>query len=114
MLVHDDCPRMNWKMAVAVVEGLVTGNDGGVYSASIRTRSGVTNRPVMKLYPLEVTDKTDAELICKEKTIVESCESPTTIRPKHDVAQRAAEQIAEWAKRIRLSRIVNTSSNTLL
>ena len=98
MLVHDDCPRMNWKMAI--VEGLVTGNDGRVRSATIRTSSGVTNKPVMKLYPLEVTDKTDAELICQEKTIVESCESPTTIRPRRHAAQRATEQIAEWVQRI--------------
>ena len=110
MLVHDDCPRMNWKMAI--VEGLVTGNDGRVRSATIRTRSGVTNRPVMKLYPLEVTDKTDAELIRKEKTIVESFESPTTVRPRCDAAQSATEQIAEWVECIRapwrMSRIVNT------
>jgi len=110
VLVHDDCPRMNWKMAI--VEGLVTGNNGKLRSASICTRSVVTNRPVMKLYPVEVTDKTDAKLIRKEKTIVESCESPTKIRPRRHAAQRAAEQIAEWVQRIRgprrMLRIFNT------
>ena len=50
VLVHDDCVRVNWKLAV--IEGLVEGNDGLVRSATIRTRNGVTNRPVLKLYPV--------------------------------------------------------------
>ena len=53
MLVHDECPRINWKLAV--IEGLTTGNDGIVHSANIQTKTGVTNRPMLKLYPLEVT-----------------------------------------------------------
>jgi len=98
VLVHDDCPRINWKMAV--VEDLVTGKDGKVHSATICTRSGVTNRPVMKFYPLEVTDKSDAELIREENAIVDSCDSPATNRPRHGAAQRERQQIAEWVERI--------------
>ena len=41
VLVHDDCPRINWKMAV--VEGLVKGGDGLVRSVNIRTKNGATN-----------------------------------------------------------------------
>jgi len=33
MLVHDECPRFNWKLAV--IEGLTMGNDGMVCSANI-------------------------------------------------------------------------------
>ena len=47
VLIHDDCPWINWKMAV--IESVVTGNDGEVRSANIHTKSGITNRPVMKL-----------------------------------------------------------------
>ena len=54
MLVHDDCPQINWKMAV--VENLVKGNDGLVRSVSIRTKNEATNRPVSKLYPLELSE----------------------------------------------------------
>ena len=51
--VHDDTKRINWRLAV--VESLITGNDGLVRAANIRTSTGRTNRPLAKLYPLEVT-----------------------------------------------------------
>lgn len=53
--VYDDHPRVRWKLAV--IERLIPGNDGLVRSAVIRTKDGVTNRPIVKLYPLEVTVK---------------------------------------------------------
>jgi len=96
VLVHDDCPRINWKMAV--IESVVTGNDGGVRSANIRTRSGVTNRPVTKLYPLEVTDSDDIELIRDETANKDSCDSVPSIRPQRGAAQRARKQIADWVE----------------
>ncbi|XP_063415855.1 uncharacterized protein LOC134697506 [Mytilus trossulus] len=52
--VHDDKPRIKWK--TAVVEEVVTGNDGLVRSAIIRTNSGQTSRPIVKLYPLEINE----------------------------------------------------------
>ena len=54
VLLHDDCPWINWKMAV--VKNLVKGNDGLVRSVNIWTKNGVTNRPVSKLYPLELSE----------------------------------------------------------
>ena len=53
MLIHDDVPRTKWKMAV--IEQLIRGNDGYVRAATIRYHSGRTNRPISKLYPLEVS-----------------------------------------------------------
>jgi len=53
VLVHDDTPRINWRFAV--VEDTIAGEDGLVRAANIRTSTGRTNRPVSKLYPLEVT-----------------------------------------------------------
>ena len=80
---------------MAVVESLVTGKDNGAHSASIRSRNGVTNRPVTKLYPLEVTDKSDVELI-----IEDASDTVTTNRLRRDAAQRARQQIAKWVERI--------------
>ena len=53
VLIQDDTPCMNWKLAV--VERLNKGADGLTHSADIRTSTGRTNRPIAKLYPLEVT-----------------------------------------------------------
>ena len=44
VLVHDDKPRLNWKLAV--IEELLTGNDGLVRAANIRTGNHITSRPI--------------------------------------------------------------------
>ena len=53
VLVHDDIPRVKWRLAV--VEDVIAGEDGLIRAANIRTSTGKSNRPVTKLYPLEVT-----------------------------------------------------------
>ena len=53
VLIHDEGPRLDWKLTV--VEELIVGGDGLVQAAIIRTSSGKTNRPIVKLYPLEVS-----------------------------------------------------------
>ena len=53
VLVHDEGPQINWKLAV--VEELLPGRDGYVHAINIRTKGGTTNRPVARLYPLEIT-----------------------------------------------------------
>ena len=40
---------MQWKLAV------VKGGDGLIRATDLRTNSGKTNRPIVRLYPLEVT-----------------------------------------------------------
>ena len=57
--IHDDSPRNTWK--VAVIDSLVYGKDGLARSAVIRTRSGLTNRPIVKLYPLEINQKGESD-----------------------------------------------------
>ena len=52
VIVHDDKPRLLWNLAV--VESLIRGDSGNVYSANIRTSQGKPNRPIRTLYPLEV------------------------------------------------------------
>ena len=53
MLVHDDTPRVKWRLAV--IEDVLVGEDGLIRAVNIRTSTGKTNRLVTKLYPLEVT-----------------------------------------------------------
>jgi uncharacterized phage infection (PIP) family protein YhgE len=51
--VYDNTPRVKCKLAM--VDELITGNDGLVRSAKIHTASNkITTRPVTKLYPLEL------------------------------------------------------------
>lgn len=54
--VHDDfTKRINWKIALVV--DLTTGRDGLTRSALLRLSNGtITNRPITKLYPLEVCE----------------------------------------------------------
>ena len=54
VLVHDDTPQVDWRMAV--IEELITGNDGLVRAAKIRTAKRRTNRPITKLVSLERYD----------------------------------------------------------
>lgn len=51
--IHDDnLPRNRWLLGV--VEDLIVGNDGQVRAARVKSRSGMTTRPIAKLYPLEL------------------------------------------------------------
>ena len=53
MIIHDDKPRLYWKLAI--VENLIKGNDGLVQAANVRIENYMTTRPIVKLYPLEVS-----------------------------------------------------------
>ncbi|XP_065886661.1 uncharacterized protein [Dysidea avara] len=108
VLVHDDCPHIDWKLAVT--EGLTTGNDGMVHLANIRTKNGVTNRPVTKLYPLKVTS--DAGSIQDQMTDVHDNDdqgdktvsdsgAQVDARPRRKAAEQARQQITEWVECIR-------------
>ena len=49
--VYDNIPHTKWKLAV--VDEIITGNDGLVRAAKIHTASNkITTIPVTKLYPL--------------------------------------------------------------
>jgi hypothetical protein len=57
--IHDERPCTNGKLGL--VKELVRGKDGLVRSVRIKTRTGETTRPIVKLYPLEIsTDDTTA------------------------------------------------------
>ena len=85
---------------MAVVEDLVTGNDGLSRSAVIRTKNGVTNRPITKLYPLELTEGRDAEVNNSDQPptteMRQDSDSPTVGRPRRNAAQQARLKVAKW------------------
>ena len=60
MLIHDEGPRINWRLAV--IRDLIMGGDGLVRAADIQTSTGRTNRLITKLYPLKVTANTETEV----------------------------------------------------
>ena len=99
VLVHDDKPRINWKLAV--IENFIEGEDGQIRAAHIRTATGKTNRPIAKLYPLEVraTTRADNPVETKE-SIIHNENSPEDRmeRPIRAAAKNALRQISNWAK----------------
>ncbi|CAG2234601.1 unnamed protein product [Mytilus edulis] len=89
--VHDDKTRIKWKKAV--VEEVVTGNDGLVRSSIIRTNSGRTSRPIVKLYPLEINEVTPSDEYMEETN---NDEIPTRTLPLRKASIRAKEIIKSW------------------
>ena len=68
-----------------------------IHSADIRTSTGKTNRPIVKLYPLEVTTN-DTEPV--NTTAVEEQDGRVSVnRPsRRTAAKKATRQISEWTK----------------
>lgn len=52
VLIHDESPRNKWPLSV--IEELIPGGDGAVRAVRVRTKRGITTRPITKLYPLEI------------------------------------------------------------
>jgi len=101
VLVHDDCKRIYWKLAI--IESLIYGKDNLVRAANIRTSNGTTNRAITKLYPLEV--RASSEFCDKETTANDRDECGSTgieesehsvNRPQRDSARRARIQTRLW------------------
>ena len=51
--IHQESPNVNWK--IRIVTDVVRDNDRLIRSAHVKTNTGETTRPIVKLYPLEVT-----------------------------------------------------------
>ena len=103
MQIHDDGPRLSWRLAV--IEELLTGNDGLVRAANIRTSTGRTNRPIVKLYPLEVasveTTVSPTLQPADKNTEEESLEPTLEKRLTRLAAGREKHRISEWIQAIR-------------
>ena len=100
VLVHNDSTRVHWRLAV--IESLNKGADGLVRSANIRTATGRTNRPIARLYPLEVTAATEAtaKSVPPEKTSEIPIEDHFK-RPVREAARRGKENIKQWTTTLR-------------
>ena len=107
VLVQDDGPRINWRLAV--VEELIVGRDGLVRAAHIRTVNGRTNRPISKLCPLEVcsteTQTDNTSEVSTDQLVPTDVESPAAdttevklTRPQRASKKKAEQQILTWIR----------------
>ena len=95
VLVHDNGPRANWRLAV--IEDVVTGNDGLIRSVKIRTSTGRTNRLISRLYPFEVSCEEDLKQTSQHSTddqttgdsVRSKCVYSQDVRPTRAAALKA-------------------------
>ena len=90
---------------------MIVGGDNLVRTAIIRTSTGETNRPITKLYPLEVrADKLSNDPIEDHKESSESELQTSTIastcdqRVQRESAKKATNRMAEWIQALRAPR----------
>ena len=95
--VHDEGPRVNWRLAV--ITKLLVGGDGLIHAAEIRTSTGTTNRPIAKLFPLEVNSTTDSiqHVLEPQKRPAEETR-PGSTRPLRQSARRATDKMSKWIR----------------
>ena len=100
VIVHDDTPRMMWKLAV--IEELIVGRDGLTRAAMIKTANGTTSRPIAKLYPLELASGQGNHTVevNENSGTLDSDSGPTSEgrRPSRAAARRATDKVKEWAR----------------
>ena len=119
MIIYDESPRLKWHLAV--VQELKHGNDNLVRSATIRTVNGLTNRPISKLYPLQVNAGTDVSE-GKSKDIAEEEDDDcinmpeaepkplSSVRPQRSAAVKARARVSKWNKILQGAEGVMTDS----
>ena len=98
VLIHDDTPRIQWKLAI--IEQVNKGADGLIRSANVRTSSGKTNRPIARLYPLEVT-ASDISSVNDDNGPREKLSTSTEETPQRQVRRAAVkgrQKIQQWIR----------------
>ena len=98
VIIHDDAPRAGWKLAV--VEKLITGSDGVTRAAEIRTARGTTNRPIVRLIPLEVNEQSETRNWTQVISQNDS-EGIQADRPTRLATLTARNKIKQWTDEIR-------------
>ena len=93
LIHHDKKPKLHWPLGV--ITELHPGKDGLVRYVSLQTSRGITNRPLFKLYPLEISHEFES---LPEKTensdkSVSSNERPT--RRAKEVAKQKIRTLAQ-------------------
>ena len=91
VLIHDDKPRLQWRLGL--VKELLRGSDGAIRSVSLQTATGLTNRPINKLYPLEITADIQHHKPQPESTSEPPTEPIRSPRPSRRAADIARERI---------------------
>jgi len=90
-----------------VVTRLLVRGDGLTHAAEIRTSTGLTSRPIAKLYPLEVhSDEYTNKAPPAPTSVAEnSVQQPETVnqtdRPVRQSARKATERMSEWIETLR-------------
>ena len=96
VLVHDDVrKRSRWKMAV-VTKLLPSTQDGLTRVAEIRMDSGTTNRPISRLYPLELSEVPEP-VASQQANVTVDATARGRERSRRESAMRAADTIRQWA-----------------
>ena len=95
---------------MAVIENLIKGKDEYVQTAEVRTSSRRINRPINRLYPLEIScerdDVVDAGTIKNEDDDqqcaddIDECSTLMGERPIRSSAAKARLNISHWSKEI--------------
>ena len=98
VLMYDESPRSTWKLAV--IEELITGRDGLVRAAKIKTSQGRTNRPIAKLVPLEVSTPTATEMDIPSSVVRENVRNRVFERPQRAAAQKGRERVMNWVEQL--------------
>ena len=98
VIIHDDAPRAGWKLAV--VEKLITGSDGVTRAGEIRTARGTTNRPIVRLIPLEVNEQSETRNWTQVISQNDS-EGIQVDRPTRLATLTARNKIKQWTDEIR-------------
>ena len=88
--VHDEGPQVLWKLGRVVT--LLTGPDGEIRVAKVRTKAGLITRPTVKLYPLEA-DLDEEESQDAVQSQGETNDSPQLISGAEERSQRQAAQL---------------------
>ena len=89
-----------------MVTDLQRGQDDAVRSAIIRTSNGVTTRPMVKLYPLEVNvkmstpEKDSSVVLDAEDSSPVTCKKPPSRSPQSAVI-KARSHISDWTQILR-------------
>ena len=87
---------------MAVVEQLLQGKDGYTRAANIRYSGGKTNRPIAKLYPLEVSsinsDHVQDTTTDTATSSVSQLPGDIPVRPTRNSAAKARQNIDKWTR----------------
>ena len=106
LISEDNVKRAEWKLGK--IEDLIPGKDGVIRGVKVRTcgkgKYEFLNRPLQKLYPLEVSSS-EIDLWEKEKNVDgDKCEK-TSMQKEKDPwgrAKRSAAKDSEWKTRLML------------